>query len=390
MPITVSLSAVTPPPDATFSATGTTAYNTIVNRTASVTGSVALNEISAATGAVTIDSANNTGIVCQWANTVNSTICFTINESAASTGGTSTTGVPNQVLFKLDTFSGSTQSPFSLWVQGGHVASASPSSQQLLFRSGTPAIPPIAATSATTTGFAMLSTGPAIAIAAVENSRFAAGVFQCSFATAVATSYSLNFRKSRGTVLAPTVITTGDDLATISGFGYRGATNTYGEACRITFDSTGTIADTTSGIGGIIRFSTTLAGTDTSVQEGMQLVGGSIPAFQPPTTGLTTLGSAGIGWKQLWLDYTNTATVGNVTINKASGRVNLAAAGTTLTLTNSMITAASHVFLNADGAPGNVVAVQLYAVPAAGSCTINAVPAVTNQTAIDFCIINAD
>ncbi len=106
--------------------------------------------------------------------------------------------------------------------------------------------------------------------------------------------------------------------------------------------------------------------------------------------GTVDLGAASVGFKRLYLDFTNTATVGNVTINKASGRVNLGAGGTTLTLTNSLITAASRIFLNADSAPGNLVAVQFYAVAAAGSCTINAVPAVTNQTAIDFLVVNAD
>lgn len=110
----------------------------------------------------------------------------------------------------------------------------------------------------------------------------------------------------------------------------------------------------------------------------------------PNTNGVPTLGRASVGWKGLYLDFTNTATVGNVTINKPAGRVNLGAGGTTLTLTNSVITDNSHIFLNADGAPGNVVAVQFYAVPANGSCTINAVPAIANQTAIDFLVVNAD
>lgn len=110
----------------------------------------------------------------------------------------------------------------------------------------------------------------------------------------------------------------------------------------------------------------------------------------PLTTGTVGLGSASLGVSKIYVDYTNTGTVGAVTINKASGRVNLAAAGTSLVVTNSTVTAAAHCFLNADGAPGNVVAVQLYAVAAAGSLTINAVPAVTNQTAIDFFCVNAD
>lgn len=106
---------------------------------------------------------------------------------------------------------------------------------------------------------------------------------------------------------------------------------------------------------------------------------------------LFSLGTSGGGnIKQIYVDYTNTGTVGAVTINKAAGRVNLAAAGTSLTVTDSLVTAASHCFLNADSAPGNVVAVQFYAIPAAGSFTVNAVPAVTNQTAIDFFCVNAD
>lgn len=91
---------------------------------------------------------------------------------------------------------------------------------------------------------------------------------------------------------------------------------------------------------------------------------------------------------KLFVDDTNTATVGNVTINKCAGQVILGAAGTSLTLTNSLITATSHIFLNADSSPGNIVAVQLRATPSAGSAVITATPAVTNQTVIDFLVIN--
>jgi hypothetical protein len=113
-------------------------------------------------------------------------------------------------------------------------------------------------------------------------------------------------------------------------------------------------------------------------------------ALVPTATGTIDLGSASNGWKRLYMDFTNTGTVGNVTINKPAGRVNLAAAGTTLTLTNSLITAASKVLLQFASAPGNAVGVDLIAVPAAGSCAISVVPAVTSQTAIDFVVINAD
>ena len=73
---------------------------------------------------------------------------------------------------------------------------------------------------------------------------------------AVATAPIWDFRKARGTLSAPTVITTGDDLGSIRAFGYSGAGG-YVEAARIEFDSTGTIA--TTRVPGLIRFST---GTD--------------------------------------------------------------------------------------------------------------------------------
>ena len=114
-------------------------------------------------------------------------------------------------------------------------------------------------------------------------------------------------------------------------------------------------------------------------------------AIQPTSgAGTVNLGSANDGFGKLYLDYTNTGTVGNVTINKAGGKVNLAALGTTLTLTNSFITVASRLVLQLASNPGNAVAVALSYVPSAGSAIITATPAVTNQTIIDFTVINAD
>ena len=113
-------------------------------------------------------------------------------------------------------------------------------------------------------------------------------------------------------------------------------------------------------------------------------------AFRPEALAGVTLGAVNFGFSQLFLDYTNTGTVGNVTINKAAGRVNMAAAGTTFTVTNSLVTANSLVLVTLASAPGNVVAVDVYAVSAAGSFTVNCVPAVTNQTAINFAVISTD
>lgn len=110
-------------------------------------------------------------------------------------------------------------------------------------------------------------------------------------------------------------------------------------------------------------------------------------AFSPVV--ISDLGLALTPWKRIYIDSTNTATVGAVTINKAAGRVNMPAGAGSMTVTNSLVTAASHVFLSA-GPSGNLVGVSFEITASAGSFIINAVPVVTNQTPIDFFIVNTD
>lgn len=107
----------------------------------------------------------------------------------------------------------------------------------------------------------------------------------------------------------------------------------------------------------------------------------------PSAAGGLQLGAASTGLKMVYVDYTNTGTVGAVTINKASGRVNIAATGTSVVVTDSLVTAAAHCFANAstNDATAKVTAV----VPAAGSFTIYTT-AVTAQTSFDFFCLNAD
>lgn len=100
------------------------------------------------------------------------------------------------------------------------------------------------------------------------------------------------------------------------------------------------------------------------------------------------LGTAAIGVPRLYVDYTNTATVGAVVINKAAGRVRIAAAGTSVVVTNSVVTAASHVFVSVS--TDDATAVLKNVVPAAGSFTITTTAAVTAETTFDFFIVNAD
>jgi len=90
----------------------------------------------------------------------------------------------------------------------------------------------------------------------------------------------------------------------------------------------------------------------------------------------------------LTINATNTATgtTGNQTINKASGTVNIAAAGTTVTVTNSLVTASSIVYavIRTNDATATIKNV----VPAAGSFVINLNAATTAETSIGFFVIN--
>lgn len=272
-------------------------------------GGAALSGITAATAGNTIASGNNHSQIWNWALTSDSVNAFAFGETTAATGGTSTSGVPNQSILRLTTLASSTASPLSVYSRAAHVFSVSPSTAQIFSANGTNSAPIYSFAGQTNKGFyydsgfgaPAISAGsqmsaafgtastfvrpgsanspgltdvttsssgifwtntPAVGVTfGDESKRWTVGTTLNSYAAANATGYALNFRKARGSVASPTVITTGDDLATISGFGYVGATGTYVEACQIKFDSTGTIANTTSGVGGILRFGASVVGT---------------------------------------------------------------------------------------------------------------------------------
>lgn len=301
---------------------------------AAPTASVTWDTITAAAGSATTANGNNT-ITYNIAATSNNQASWTFGETSAATGGTYTTisgslGTPNQILCKVATLAASTASPLAVYSRGNHVFNVSATTTQVLYAAGSTSSPTVSGANASGSGLyftgnndcrlagagklALIAAGnlangqilcgttstaaaPALSEGVqqttgifwpsvdevcvtndgVESVRFGPTVITASRGGANATAMPLNFRKSRGTVLSPTVITTGDALATVSGYGYVGATNTYLQATQIKHLSTGTIADATTGIGGIVTISTTLAGTDTAVQETVRFYGGSQP-----------------------------------------------------------------------------------------------------------------
>lgn len=314
-----------------------------------------LNAVSAATATQAGIANADYGIRWNWARTTNSTSALELGETTAATAGTSTSGVPNQVGLKLSTLAASTMSPLSVYSRGSHVFSVSPTSTQILAATANDAFPAysfanapgcglanplgnilrlradeilventggaefarfasnrfmvaIGSTSApgltffseNTTGLSRPDTGAmAVSILGIENSRFLESKFQPSRSSFDTVAYAINSRKARGTVDSPLVITTGDDLLTMSGFGYVGPTNTYLEASRITFDSIGAISDTSTGIGGTIDFLTRDVGGAVTSKFTMTNKGELLVAGAAGTTG-QVLTSAGSGAAPTW------------------------------------------------------------------------------------------
>jgi hypothetical protein len=83
---------------------------------------------------------------------------------------------------------------------------------------------------------------------------------------------------------------------------------------------------------------------------------------------------------------TGSGTTGNQTIDKSMGSVRIAASGTTVTVTNSLVTANSIVI--AEVSTNDTTAQVKNVVPGSGSFTINLVSACTSETEIRFCVFN--
>lgn len=100
------------------------------------------------------------------------------------------------------------------------------------------------------------------------------------------------------------------------------------------------------------------------------------------------LGGASNRWRNLYLGKTITAgaTTGNQTINKASGSVNFAAAATTLTVTNGLVTTSSIILGTIATNDGTATLKNIVA--GAGSFVITLTAAATAETRVNFLVTN--
>jgi len=105
-----------------------------------------------------------------------------------------------------------------------------------------------------------------------------------------------------------------------------------------------------------------------------------------PSTSLDVVGVVSTDGLNLDRTITTAGTTGNQTINKVAGTVNIAAAGTTVTVTNSLVTANSIIFctLRTNDATATIKNV----VPGAGSFVITLGSAATAEVSIGFMVTN--
>ena len=189
---------------------------------------------------------------------------------------------------------------------------------------------------------------------------------------AVATSPRLRVYKARGTIAAPTVVTTGDDLFSIDAYGAVAA-GEYVQAARILFEMTGTIA-TTRGPG-VITFQTatdaapsvlttvlTLSAAQNATFAGAVTMNGQLVGAQAivgsAATSMTIRGSDNVAGAAPGMTLADSVAASgsftlfthNVADTSELTRLTVAGSGTDVAIT----TAAAHIIVGAPDAPTSV------------------------------------
>lgn len=104
--------------------------------------------------------------------------------------------------------------------------------------------------------------------------------------------------------------------------------------------------------------------------------------------GSTDIGTPNIGFKRVFIDFTNTTVIGDVTINKAHGRVNVPAGTARVVVTNSLVTANTNVIAVAQKIDP-LCAVKA-AISSAGSFVIQMTTPCSANTPVSFFFPSAD
>lgn len=115
----------------------------------------------------------------------------------------------------------------------------------------------------------------------------------------------------------------------------------------------------------------------------------NIGNLEPMLTGQGRLGSAAKGFGALTLDYTISATIGAVVINKPAGSGNIALGAASCIVTNSLVTVNSLVLAWLMAIDGTLTFIKAV-VPAAGSFTVTGNANATANCKFGFLVINTD
>lgn len=199
---------------------------------------------------------------------------------------------------------------------------------------------------------------------------------------------------SRGTRSIPTSSLDTDLLGEFSGYGLVGAASplAYSKLAAITYYVAGVSATLP---GGEMRFGTRANATSVFT-DWVKL--DNTGAFYPLTAstpaalaaaGTNKLGKAGFGWSSFTLDYSITATVGAVTINKPCGRAIIALGAASVVVTNSLVTANSIVIAQLAAIDATLTFVKAV-VAGAGTFTITGNANATANCAVNFLVVGTD
>jgi len=185
---------------------------------------------------------------------------------------------------------------------------------------------------------------------------------------------------SRGTGIVPALSQTGDVLGKFAAMGFVGVIPAYVELASI---NTYAIGATAANLGGELRFAT--KADNGVITEWLRI--SNTGAIIPMADGVVDLGAANIGIRRFYAASVISVAVGAQTINAMAGRFVIAAAGTSVVITNNQVNANSMIFampaqVDASGRVNSIVA-------GAGSFTVNCTGPAANM-AINFLVINRD
>lgn len=188
---------------------------------------------------------------------------------------------------------------------------------------------------------------------------------------------------SRGTGPTPQYSLNGDFIGQFSAWNWNGAAPVWSELGCINFYCSGSIA--ANNLGGEMRLGTKI--DNGLLTEFVKLTNAG--AFTPMAASGAQLGAANLGWKQLNLDYTISGSAGAQTINKPAGSFKIAAAASSVVITNSLVTANSIVIAVLQSNDATALYVKS-CIPGAGSFTVTMNATATGQITVGFIVINTD